>query len=322
MLTTPVDIGEGRVDIDEERDILIHLSQSNGYEDSAFPSPIFNLSYIRLEEPSEYSPFTRAQMMRIMYQLDFAILSGDTDEMAKYMDVESMVNFFVFHEFVKDTDIIWDSTRFYIEDGKLHGGPVWDLDISQGNVSNSEGANLQSNAYVWFHDKNKDGKSEYNYEGSGVTDAELNALNEYRSAIGTWASIYWAKDHQKDNNSNDPAHYIRWWFYYLAIYSEEFMVEVATFIDENQDFIKSIYEDSIDPETEKPVRCMIDEFLLGESGEAISRNAADAHSKPIYSSTTLVDAYEYLRTWWKIRSEWVHDYYTKTYLTPNSQPTE
>jgi|GEM_PF-2790198 len=315
MLVTPIDIGEDRVDIDEERDILIHLSQSNGYEDSAFPSPIFNLSYIRLEEPSEYSPYTRSQMMRIMYQLDFAILSGDTDEMAKYMDVDSMVKYFVFHEFVKDTDIIWDSTRFYIEDGKLHGGPVWDLDISQGNIPKG-GGTLWSNNYEWL-DLNNDNKIEYNYEGSGVVDADIKTLAdqglyEYRSALGTWASIKWAYDYKIKNNSSD-SYCIRWWYYYLEEYSEEFMNEVAKCISENEDVIASYYTDTVDPETDAQIRCLIDELAYGEAGEAIVRNYLEASRSPIYSSRSLPDSVDYLRTWWKIRSEWLFEYYATEY---------
>lgn len=315
-LTTPIDIGEGRVDIDEEKDIIIHLSQSNGYEDSAFPSPIFELSYLRLEEPSEYSPYTRSQMMRIMYQLDFAILSGDTDEMAKYMDVDSMVRYFVFHEYVKDTDVVWDSTRFYIEDGKLHGGPVWDLDISQGNIPMG-GGTLWSNNYEWL-DLNNDNIIEYNYKGSGVENADIKALSEkglyeYRSALGTWASIYWAKDYMSRDNKS-TAYSIRWWFYYLAEYSDEFMVKVAEYIRDNQEMITSYFSDSVDPITEKPVRCVIDELAMGEAGEAILRNFIDASSQPIYKSSTFSDAVNYLRTWWEIRNDWVYKYYTETYL--------
>ncbi len=322
MLTTPIDIGEGRVDIDEEKDVIIHLSYSNGGEDAPYNSPIFNFSYIRLEEPSEYSPYTRAQMMRIMYQLDFAILSGDTDEMEKYMDVDSMVRYFVFHEHVKDTDIVWDSTRFYIEDGKLHGGPVWDLDISQGNVGKG-GGNLGSNNYIWL-DLKGDGVAEYNYEGSGVTDADIQALidqglGEYRSTLGTWASIKWAKHFRQNNNTSD-AFCFRWWYYYLEEYSEEFMVKVAECIRDNREVIASYYTDSIDPDTDAQIRCLIDELAYGEAGEAISRNFVDASRSPIYSSPSLPDSVDYLRTWWKMRSEWVYEYYTEMYLSDTTTP--
>ena len=315
MLISPIDIGENRVDIDEEKDLLLHLSQSNGSEDTAFPSPIFNLSYIRLEEPSEYSPYTRAQMMRIMYQLDFAILSGDIDEISKYMDIDSMVSYFIFHEFVKDTDVIWDSTRFYIEDGKLHGGPVWDLDISMGNVGKG-GGTLNSNSYMWL-DLNNDNKAEWNYPGSGVVDSDIQALvnqglYEYRSALGTWASIKWAADYKTRNNSSD-AYCLRWWYYYLELYSEEFMNEVAKAISENEDVIRTYYTDSVDPDTDAQIRCLIDELAYGEAGEAIVRNYVDASRSPIYNCRSLPDSVDYLRTWWQIRSEWLFDYYAEQY---------
>ena len=323
MATTPTDIGEDRIDINEEKDVVIHLSQSNGSEDAAFPSPIFNIQYMRLEQPGEYTAYTRSQMMRIMYQLDFAILSGDTEEMAKYMDLDSMVQYFVFHEIVKDTDVIWDSTRFYIKDGKLHGGPVWDLDISQGNVGKN-GGTLHSNYYNWLDEK-ADGVAEYNYKNSGVTNADIKALidanlAEYRSTLGTWASIYWAKEYQTRNNSSD-AYCMRWWYYYLAEYSNEFMVLVAEFIRDNQDMIKKYYSKELTDKNGNSVSCIIESIALeGDTGKSIARNFREgpygvtdvAINK---SSKSLFDAVEYLRKWWEMRNEWVYEYYTSTYLS-------
>ncbi len=325
MLTSPIDIGEDSVNIDEERDVIIHLSYKNGSDDAAFPSPIFGLRLMRLEEPAEYTAYTRSQMMRTMYQLDFAILSGDTDEMAKYMDMDSMMAYFIFHEYIKDMDMIWDSTRFYIEDGMLHGGPVWDLDISQGNVKvttqRDNGFDEHSSYHYW--------NQEIIY-GDVVTRAEIKALNDignFGSAIGPWADAFWVND--RGNGSSNPSlnnGQRRWWFSYMIEYSAEFRGEVALFIKENEDLFKSYYDTNlIDPITEKPVRCVIDELAQGSAATALNRNYTDgpfgAATHPnnmVYcEDDTFTDAIIYLRTWWQYRCEWLYDYYTTNFL-----PTE
>lgn len=322
-LVTPIDIGEDRVDIDDEKDVIIHLSYKNGSEDAAFPSPIFGLKLMRLEEPTEYTPYTKSQMLRIMHQLDFAILSGDTDEMAKFMDMDSMMAYFIFHEYIKDMDMIWDSTRFYIEDGKLHGGPCWDLDISQGNVANHSGK-IKTNVggldeYSGWHYWNQT-----EVYGDIVTNEELDKLGEFSSAIGPWADAYWVNDyHLTTNPCNNGQR--RWWYSYMIEYSEEFRVDVSEFIRDNESLFRSFYEDVTDSVTGKTTKCIIDELALnGEAAEAIYRNYTNSDA-PFGASThpnsmtycednSLSDAVDYLRTWWKTRCEWLYKYYTKTYL--------
>jgi hypothetical protein len=91
------------------------------------------------------------------------------------------------------------------------------------------------------------------------------------------------------------------------------MNEVAKCISENEDVITSYYTDTVDPDTDAQIRCLIDELSYGEAGEAIVRNYLEASRSPIYSSRSLPDSVDYLRTWWKIRSEWLFDYYATQY---------
>ena len=326
-LCTAIEIGEDRVDIDEEKDVIIHLSYKNGSEDAAFPSPIFGLRLMRLEEPSEYTPYTKSQMIRIMHQADFAILSGDIDEMAEVMDMDSMIKYFVFHEYVKDMDMVWDSTRFYVEDGKLHGGPCWDLDISQGNVSNKFGHEKSTvtgfDEYSGYHYWNQ-----HDIYSDIVSKSELEALGKLSSAIGPWADALWVNDRNGGtSNPNLNNGQRRWWYSYMLEYSEDFRVEVAKFIKENETLFKAIYESVTDPETGKTTDCIIDAHAFGEAGEAIIRNytAADAPFGSSYNPNGLTygeddthqASVEYLKAWWKTRCEWLYDYYTTNFLPKN-----
>lgn len=322
-LVTVIEIGENRVDIDEEKDVIIHLSYKNGNEKTAFPSPIFGFSLMRLEEPTEYTPYTKSQMIRIMHQADFAILSGDMDEMAKVMDVDSMLKYFIFHEYVKDMDMIWDSTRFYIEDGKLHGGPCWDLDISQGNVAVQTSRNNGLDEHSGYHYWNQ----EIVYGGI-VTRAELDKLGKLASAIGPWADAFWAND--KSNGTSNPTlqnGQRRWWYSYMIEYSSEFRVAVAQFIKDNESIFKAMYESVTDPVTGKTTDCVIDDLAFGRAGEAIIRNytAADAPFGPAHNPNSITygaddthqASVDYLRAWWKTRCEWLYNYYTTNFLPAN-----
>jgi spore coat protein CotH len=56
---------------------------------------------------------------------------------AKYIDTESFVNWYIVNELLKNPDGLFYSSVFMFKDrgGKLNMGPVWDFDISQGNVN-------------------------------------------------------------------------------------------------------------------------------------------------------------------------------------------
>ena len=66
-----------------------------------------------------------------------ALIKTLGEEIRKYLDIESFVDAFIVQEFFKQVDYATSSTRFYIKDGKLYEGPVWDFDLSSGNCSSS-----------------------------------------------------------------------------------------------------------------------------------------------------------------------------------------
>ena len=106
-------------------------------------------------------------------------------------------------------------------------------------------------------------------------------------------------------------------------YSAEFRGQVATFIKENEQLFKNFYDTNlIDPETEKPIKCIIDELATGKAGTALNRNyqegpfgaASHPNNMVFCEDNTLADAVIYLRTWWQYRCEWLYDYYTSNFL--------
>ena len=57
-------------------------------------------------------------------------------EAAAYIDVDQMVDWYVIQEIAKSVDARWYSSIFftYVPDGKIKMGPLWDFDLSFGNV--------------------------------------------------------------------------------------------------------------------------------------------------------------------------------------------
>jgi spore coat protein CotH len=56
---------------------------------------------------------------------------------AKYIDVNSFINWYLVNEVMKNNDAVFHSSVYMYKDrnGKLHLGPVWDFDIAAGNVN-------------------------------------------------------------------------------------------------------------------------------------------------------------------------------------------
>ena len=74
------------------------------------------------------------------------------EDMKKFIDVDSFVDFYITSEYFMTKDIGFSFTRFYIKNGKLYAGPLWDLDLSSGNIDDHENAQdfRSQNAFKWF----------------------------------------------------------------------------------------------------------------------------------------------------------------------------
>lgn len=136
LLTESVGVGEDRVDIDiASHDYLFEFEPWIGYSNlDAFRTPVYGilLGYNDRDYPTQDD---------LDYLNDFFKKAEDAlhirsyDEVSKYYDIDSFVDFYIVNEFFKNVDIGTSSTRFYIKDDMLYAGPVWDMDLSAGNCS-------------------------------------------------------------------------------------------------------------------------------------------------------------------------------------------
>ena len=133
-LIEPITEGKGRVDIDGEgTDFLIEIDV-NRNDGSYYFTTGLGLRF-KLDKPDDMTDARKTEMTAFFAALEVALRTGDMEEFGKYIDVVSIVNVYLVMEYTKNLDSNAFSTRFFRKDGKLYAGPVWDFDLSSGNVS-------------------------------------------------------------------------------------------------------------------------------------------------------------------------------------------
>lgn len=313
MLTTPVDVGEDRTDIDEDSDYLMEI-ESTGM--AAEPggyylfSPIYRVRVL-VESPEEMSAESFSKFISTYYSIDFAIFSGDWETIKEYVDVDAIARYYVLHEYLKDLDIIWDSTRFTIVDVEIDGktytklapGPVWDFDISMGNMGSKSGGTDSS----WYHYHNGDPN-----KSGGVKDD---------STTGFWANAQWKGWANSSWNTNSI------WFNGLFQHSPEFLALVSDYIVKFDAQMSIMYKSIYDEDGDVVELSRIDRIIQDTAVfEAIRRNYTAHGIATSYSSMTMLkysytDAVAFIRDWLENRHEWVKFNYKFTVEepTPNDE---
>lgn len=92
----------------------------------------------------------------LLNRFETDLSKGDYEEYSQYVDIESFVQFYLVNELFQTKDIAYSSTRFYISGGKLYAGPMWDLDLSSGNVEGQGPTQWIATEMPWFRELMKD----------------------------------------------------------------------------------------------------------------------------------------------------------------------
>lgn len=136
LLTEPVEANTNRVDIDVDNGDFLFERERDRYEDGVvyFNTPRYGLRFTA-GDPEEYTDEQYAKLMSLLDQAEAAIATNDYETIARYLDIDSFVDFYIALEYFKNADADYSSTRFYFKDGILYAGPPWDFDLSCGNCS-------------------------------------------------------------------------------------------------------------------------------------------------------------------------------------------
>ena len=131
LVCEPVTDGKHRANIDiEAGEFMVERVK-------AWASPVsesVTTSRLELRFDIEYGK-SRSGIAAVLNAAEDAVISGDETEIRKYVDIDSFAAMYITHELLKDCDLTYGSTYLCCKDGKLYFGPLWDMDLSAGNVS-------------------------------------------------------------------------------------------------------------------------------------------------------------------------------------------
>ena len=176
QLTEPVSDAKTSVDIDPERgEYLLERCGYNNTEVKWNHSPIYGIRF-EMKTPEEYTDADRQVVAAVLKRADEAAKSKDFQAISAVFDLDSFVSFYICEELLKDVDMQHGSTYYYIKGGKICSGPMWDMDLSMGNVSVTYGNSDEKYRRYW---------NVSNFHGSSIGNGSDD------STQWTWAQVDW-----------------------------------------------------------------------------------------------------------------------------------
>ena len=95
------------------------------------------------------------------------------------------MNMYIVEELMKDIDIFHGSTYFFYKNERLYSGPIWDMDLSMGNVSMANGA--ADDKYAKYHNISFAGQKQGNGKTGDDTTGNWANVDFYRQLmVTTW----------------------------------------------------------------------------------------------------------------------------------------
>ena len=135
LLTEAVNEGKNRVSMNVYKGDFLFEHDTTRFEIGRVYIETKRGMRFKIEEPKEPTARQISSVRGYLLQIESAIESRDIEKISRYIDVPSFVDFYVLMEHFKDVDGWFSSMYFYLKDGKMYAGPVWDMDLSSGNVS-------------------------------------------------------------------------------------------------------------------------------------------------------------------------------------------
>ncbi len=309
LMCTPVDVEETRIDIDEETDAILEIEEDFStagciYFNRRDYNPFFFIR-CQIANTEDLNGEGYSKTFSTLIQAEYAIMSGDYEQVKQYFDVDSMARYYVLCEYMKDTDFFWDSTRFYIEDGKIHGGPAWDYDRSMGHVSTTSTDKSRYGYYnktIWTNGVYGDSTT-----GEWANGVMVGAPTE------NWQYTFADKDWKFATTDTSYT-----WFTYLYHYSPEFMELVGEIVWELKDEMTLMYADVKD-ELGKVTTNVIDRYFNdNDTYDAFVRDAylwgVPQSADEGWKFDNLRGALNHLRDWLEGRHLWMINHYSEKQL--------
>jgi hypothetical protein len=138
QIVEQIRLDKNRVDIDLDKgEFLLEVNASLDEKFNFTTARGIQFSFKEPEEPGA-SQFDAIKLKiqeieDILYSDDFA---DEINGYAKYIDVASFIDWYLVNEVTKNNDaILHKSVYMFYKDNKIFMGPLWDFDISSGNIN-------------------------------------------------------------------------------------------------------------------------------------------------------------------------------------------
>lgn len=115
-----------------ERDgFLMELDFPDRWEEEVSGFVTAQGQHVVLKNPENASQEQVAYVQTLVQAFEDALLAEDGSYLS-YIDLDSWVQLYLVEEIFEDVDCGLSSVYFYVRDGKLCAGPLWDLDLTMG----------------------------------------------------------------------------------------------------------------------------------------------------------------------------------------------
>ncbi len=136
QLTEQVQQNKNRVDVSEERGILVSLDVDDGpaenpYADDNFWSSVYNMPVVvKYPDDDLLTPAVRDSVKEVFAVLETAIKNRDFRAADSLMDMKSFIHYLQIQEFIYNVELSAPRSIFMHKDGdgKWFMGPLWDFD--------------------------------------------------------------------------------------------------------------------------------------------------------------------------------------------------
>ncbi|MCR5737931.1 MAG: CotH kinase family protein [Eubacterium sp.] len=199
LLIESVETGAGRVNIDSENsetynsEALLELEEIHAIgEEAHFTTTRYNQTFIfgspevvkDIGNNAEFFAQKQTDVAGFFNDFETDLYNEDWTAIQADIDVESFVKLYVLNEIMTTKDFNQSSTRFYVHNGKIYGGPIWDMDYSSDN-------NLDHPAYTAEYQIDAPGHSMPWFEHlMDIPEFKALVVAEYKSIRSYVMSLY------------------------------------------------------------------------------------------------------------------------------------
>lgn len=185
--------------VNTQRDIDFCIDSQNGMQPACLASPE-TLHDAAWSAQRDYIVKYYRDMEAALFGSNF---TDPTTGYAAYIDVDSVVNYYLINEVLKNVDGAEASFFLYKKrGGKLFFGPVWDFDLALGNAGYNQ-ANIASGWYIrnypWFKRMFEDPAFAAKVKARWKVlkeDGTIDQIAQYAEARATWLDAQQKKNYQ------------------------------------------------------------------------------------------------------------------------------